>query len=77
MMHASSHSSNLREDPRDPFHTETEIAPSNRSFGLVFALVFALVAVLPWWRGGPVRLWALVVAGLFGLDVVAAPGAYA
>jgi hypothetical protein len=38
---------------------------SERSFGLVFAIVFALIALFPLWWGGPVRIWALVVAGAF------------
>lgn len=36
--------------------------PSERSFGLVFALVFAVIALLPLWRGRPLRLWALGVS---------------
>jgi len=43
---------------------------SNRGFGLVFAAVFALVALLPLLRGLPVRGWALALAALFlGLAV--------
>lgn len=38
---------------------------SERSFGLVFAGVFGVVAVLPLMHGYPVRLWALPVAALF------------
>lgn len=38
---------------------------SERSFGLVFAGVFAVVALLPLLHGHPVRLWALPVAALF------------
>ena len=38
---------------------------SNRSFGLVFAAFFALVALLPATHGAPVRWWALVVAAAF------------
>ncbi len=40
---------------------------SNRSFGFVFAGVFALVSVLPLWRGAEPRYWA---AGLSLLLVV-------
>ena len=57
----------------DDFHQDRAIGPSNRSFGLVFTLVFAFVGTLPWWLGGPVRLWALVAAGAFGLAAIAAP----
>lgn len=38
---------------------------SERSFGLVFAGVFGVVAVLPLMNGDQVRLWALPVAALF------------
>ena len=38
---------------------------SNRSFGLVFVFVFALVAVWPWIFGtGSVRVWSASIAGL-------------
>jgi saxitoxin biosynthesis operon SxtJ-like protein len=38
---------------------------SNRSFGLVFAAVFAAIGLLPLIHGGAVRIWALAVAALF------------
>ena len=38
---------------------------SNRSFGLVFAAVFAIIGLLPVLFGRTPRLWALGVAGLF------------
>jgi predicted membrane metal-binding protein len=45
---------------------------SNRSFGLVFAAVFALVAGWPLLDGGAVRLWAVVIAAVFaGLAAIA------
>lgn len=46
---------------------------SDRSFGLVFAVVFALIALLPLWWGGPLRIWALVVAGAFTAAALLAP----
>jgi hypothetical protein len=46
---------------------------SDRSFGLVFAVVFALIALFPLWWGGPVRIWALVVAGAFAAAALLAP----
>lgn len=42
-------------------HTEIRIG-SDRSFGMVFAVVFTVVALLPLWGGGPVRVWAVAVA---------------
>ena len=38
---------------------------SERSFGIVFAVVFVLIGLWPLLDGGPVRLWALAVAGIF------------
>jgi hypothetical protein len=46
---------------------------SNRTFGLVFAAFFALVAVLPVLRGHSARLWALPMSALFLLVAMAAP----
>ena len=38
---------------------------SNLAFGLVFAAIFALVGLVPLWRGHPVRWWALSVGTAF------------
>lgn len=38
---------------------------SERSFGIVFAVVFAAVALWPLIGGGAPRLWSLVIAALF------------
>ena len=38
---------------------------SERSFGLVFAAFFLIVALWPLWHGSPVRLWALGIAIVF------------
>jgi len=38
---------------------------SDRSFGIVFAVVFTLIALFPLLHGGSVRLWALAVAAVF------------
>jgi hypothetical protein len=46
---------------------------SDRSFALVFAALFALVATLPLLRGAPPRLWALPVAGGFLLVALVHP----
>lgn len=50
---------------------------SERSFGLVFAGVFALVAGLPLLHGHPLRLWALPFAALFLAAALLRPGALA
>ena len=52
---------------------ETVQRSSNRTFGLVFAAFFALVALLPVVRGHAVRRWALPVSALFLLAALAAP----
>jgi hypothetical protein len=47
---------------------------SERSFGVVFAIVFAIIGTLPLIRGGELRLWSLLVAAVFlGLGLLA-PG---
>ncbi len=38
---------------------------SERGFGIVFAVVFAIIGVWPLLDGGPIRLWALAGAGVF------------
>ena len=48
-------------------------AGSERGFGGVFAVVFAVVGLWPLIDGGPVRIWALVLAALFVLAAVVAP----
>lgn len=48
---------------------------SERAFGVVFSVVFAIVGLLPLWSEAPVRLWALIVAGVFLVAGFAAPKA--
>lgn len=56
-------------------HTEVEVG-SERSFGIVFAVVFAIIALWPLvFHGNPVRLWALAVAVVFLVLSFAAPQA--
>jgi hypothetical protein len=44
----------------------TEIkGSSDRAFGLVFAVVFVIIACYPLLSGGTIRLWSLIVAGIF------------
>ena len=40
-------------------------AGSERGFGIVFAVVFVIIGLWPLWDGGPMRFWALIVAGAF------------
>jgi len=46
---------------------------SDRSFGFVFATVFALIALLPLLHGHALRLWALAPAAAFLILALAAP----
>jgi predicted membrane metal-binding protein len=57
----------------DPIESHRKvIRGSDRSFGLVFGIVFAVIAVWPLIHGGPVRWWALALACVFaGLAVLA------
>jgi predicted membrane metal-binding protein len=48
-------------------------ASSDRSFGLVFAAVFAIVAFWPLMSGSDARLWALALAALFLATAVVWP----
>ena len=45
-------------------HEESPL-PSNRSFGLVFTVVFLIVGLLPLFSRHTVRWWALAVSGVF------------
>jgi hypothetical protein len=46
---------------------------TDRSFGLVFAAVFAAIGLLPLVHGGAVRLWAIIVSAAFLLVALVVP----
>lgn len=46
---------------------------SDRSFGLVFAVVFLAIGLWPLVRGGTLRAWSLVLAGILIVVVLARP----
>ena len=50
---------------------------SNRSFGLVFATVFLIIAAYPLLFGSAFRWWSLAVAAAFGLAALFAPATLA
>ena len=56
-----------------PLSEEGVKQSSNRTFGVVITIFFALVAVLPLVRHHAVRIWALPLAALFLLAALAAP----
>jgi hypothetical protein len=47
---------------------------SERSFGIVFAILFAVIGLLPLYRGGVVRWWAIAVGAIFLTCASLAPG---
>jgi len=60
----------------ESFANNEEIkAGSSRSFGIVFAAVFLIIAVWPLVGGNPVRLWSLGVAGSFAFLALVWPAA--
>lgn len=63
----------IHESARD----EEVVGPSDRSFGLVFTGVFLIVALLPLWRRGDPRWWALGVAAAFFVLALTWPRALA
>lgn len=46
---------------------------SDRSFGIVFAVVFALIGLLPLAFGGSPRVWSLLVSAVFLILALAMP----
>lgn len=51
---------------------------SDRSFGVVFAVVFTIIGLWPWgWGTGGVRLWALAVAAAFAALALVYPSSLA
>ena len=50
---------------------ETVVGPTDRSFGLTFSAIFALLGLVPLWTRGSARAWALVVSAmLLALSVI-------
>ncbi len=56
---------------------EEVVGPSDRSFGLVFTVVFTLIALFPLWRKAEPRWWALAVAAGIGALALVWPRAQA
>ena len=59
--------------PEHRAHTADPKPGSDRSFGIVFAVVFAVIGLGPLVHGGDVRTWSLGVAGAFLLVALVAP----
>lgn len=58
-------------------HDEEVVGPSDRSFGIVFTVVFSLIALLPLWRGAAPRRWAVAAAVVTGALALLWPRALA
>lgn len=52
----------------------TEPLPSNRKFGLLFVVVFAVIGGVVWWRGGAAYPVLFGLSAAFLLAALAAPG---
>jgi hypothetical protein len=48
--------------------------PSNRSFGTLFTVVFALLAALAWWKDSAAFGWFAAASGLFAAVTLVSPG---
>ncbi|MBS38984.1 MAG: hypothetical protein CMO26_24065 [Thiotrichales bacterium] len=57
----------------EEFSREKEGGSSNRTFGFVFAVVFAIIAAWPLMDGEGIRLWAATICGAFTLVAVVIP----
>jgi hypothetical protein len=59
----------------EDFNRAEEIkGPSDRSFGIVFVVVFAVIGAWPLFHGRPVRGWALLVSTALALVSAVRPG---
>lgn len=56
-----------------PRHLAQIETSSDRSFGIVFAVFFAIVALLPLLNAHPLRMWALFVSVLFLVPALLLP----
>jgi uncharacterized integral membrane protein len=57
--------------------TEEVKGSSNRTFGLVFVVVFLVIALWPLLDGGPPRIWSLIIAGVILLLALFVPAVLA
>lgn len=59
----------------EDFNRDDDVrAGSERAFGIVFAVVFTIIGLWPLLDGGPFRLWALAIGGLFLAAGLITPG---
>ena len=43
----------------------TKQTPSNRSFGILFFLVFLIIGIYPLLKDGDLRIWSLIISIIF------------
>lgn len=58
-----------------PVREETIAGSSDRTFGLLFAAIFAVLALWPLVHGGKIRFWALALGAVFLVLALASPHA--
>lgn len=69
--HSLLHRDDRHMDTHNKRHDSDVVMGSERSFGLVFAFVFAVIGLWPLWKTGQVRIWAFVISAIFlGLALV-------
>ena len=56
-------------------HEQSSQGSSDRSFGIVFALFFLIVALLPLLHGHSILYWGMVTSAIFGVIAIATPSA--
>ena len=56
-------------------HKQEIEGSSDRVFGLLFAAIFAGIGLWPLFKGGPFRIWSLVIAAAFLVLALALPRA--
>lgn len=62
------------QDTHESFAREEEVkGSSEKAFGIVFAVVFLIIGLLPLLHGNPLRWWSLGVAAVFLALAFAAP----
>jgi len=54
-------------------HRPKVTAGSDRSFGIVFAAVFAIISIWPWLFGGSPRIWSAAVAVVIAIIAMVWP----
>ena len=61
-------------DTNEPVASQRKVTiGSERNFGIIFAIVFALVGLAPLYHDGPVRWWSIVIGIAFLACALVAP----